>query len=50
MPKDVGRVGCQGEKKKGEEERVWGSPKVVWGCWLDTLETLGEVPLNRYED
>ena len=40
----------QGEKRKGEEERVWALPMGCVSCWLDALEILGEVSLNRHED
>ena len=48
-PKD-GACGTHKGEEKGEEERVWGSSKVDVGRWLDALETLGEIPLNRHED
>ena len=46
----MGRVGCPRGEEKGRGREGMGVSFVVCGCWLDTLGTLGEVPLNRHED
>ena len=37
-------------RRKGEEERAWGLSLWHGACWLDSLETLGEISLNRHEN
>ena len=54
MPQQRGTCGTsQGEERRGGKEKKRGhgaSLCGMWSCWLDALGTLGEVPLNRYED
>ena len=50
MPQVVGRVDDQGERRRERKRGHRGISKRCGAFWLDALEILGEVPLNRLED
>ena len=47
---EKGHVERPRETRKGEEERAWRPSMGIRAASLDALETLGELPLNRYEN
>ena len=50
MPNNGGACGMPREKRRERKRGHGESPKVGVHYWLDDLEILGEVSLNRYED